>query len=54
MKRRGRPFNHTPECVERQAVFREQLREMKMLSADEAATCDGACRWSCLSVAWHK
>ena len=36
VKRRGRPFNHTPECAERQAVFREQLREMKMLSADEA------------------
>ena len=26
MKRRGRPYNHTPECSERQAFFREQLR----------------------------
>ena len=31
--RRGRPYNHTPGCAERQAVFREQLR---MLSAAEA------------------
>ena len=37
VKRRDRPFNHTPaECAEKQAVFREGLREMKMLSADEA------------------
>ena len=36
MNRRGRPVNHTPECAERQAVFRNRLREMKMLSADEA------------------
>ena len=26
VKRRGRPYNHTPECLERQAVSREQLR----------------------------
>ena len=25
-KRRGRPYNHTPDCWEKQAVFREQLR----------------------------
>ena len=36
VKPQGRPFNHTPECSEKQAVFRERLREMKMLSADEA------------------
>ena len=36
VKRRGRPYNHTPECAQRQAVFREQLLEMKMLSAGEA------------------
>ena len=28
MKRRGRPFNHNLDCAERQAVFRERLREM--------------------------
>ena len=33
-KRRGRPFNHTPECKERQADFRARLREMKMLPSD--------------------
>ena len=32
----------TPECAEKQAVFLERLREMKMLSADEAPR-DGAC-----------
>ena len=36
VKRRGRPFNHTPECAEKQAVFRERLRKVKILSADEA------------------
>ena len=36
VKRRGRPYNHTPECSERQAIFREQLRQKKMLSAGEA------------------
>ena len=35
MKRRGRPFNHSPEFSTRQSDFRERLREMKMLSADE-------------------
>ena len=35
VKRRGRPFNHTAECAAKQADFRERLREMKMLSADE-------------------
>ena len=35
MKRRGRPFNHTAECAAKQADFRQRLREMKMLSADE-------------------
>ena len=34
VKRRGRPFNHTPECNERQADFRARLREMKMLASD--------------------
>ena len=34
-KRRGRPFNHTPECYERQADFRARLREVKMLSEDD-------------------
>ena len=36
IKCRGRLFNHTPECAERKAVFRERLRELKMWSADEA------------------
>ena len=35
MKRRGIPFNDTPECAEKKGVFRERLREMKMLSADQ-------------------
>ena len=35
VKRRGRPFNHTAECAAKQADFRERLREMKMLSADD-------------------
>ena len=34
VKRRGRPFDHTPECIERQADFRARHREMKMLPAD--------------------
>ena len=34
VKRRDRPFNHTPECNERQADFRARLREMKMLPSD--------------------
>ena len=34
VKRRGRPFNHTPECNEKQADFRARLREMKMLPLD--------------------
>ena len=34
VRRRGRPFNHTPECNGRQADFRARLREMKMLPAD--------------------
>ena len=33
VKRRGRPFNHTPQCAERHSGFCEQLR---MLSAGEA------------------
>ena len=35
VKRRGRQFNHTAECAAKQADFRERLREMKMLSADD-------------------
>ena len=35
VKRRGIPFNDTPECAEKKGVFRERLREMKMLSADQ-------------------
>ena len=35
VKRQGRPFNHTAECAAKQADFRERLREMKMLSADD-------------------
>ena len=31
VKRRGKPFNHTPECDEKQADFRARLRKMKML-----------------------
>ena len=34
VKRRGRPFNHTPACNERQADSRARLREMKMLPFD--------------------
>ena len=36
VKRRGRPFNHTAECAAKQADFRERLREMNMLSADDS------------------
>ena len=35
VKRRGRPFKHTAECAAKQSDFRERLREMKVLSADE-------------------
>ena len=31
VKRRGRPFNHTPECLERQAVFRASNFERHLL-----------------------
>ena len=34
MKRRDRPFNHTPECNEKQADFRARLRKMEMLPLD--------------------
>ena len=34
VKRRDRPFNHTPECNEKQADFRARLRKMKMLPLD--------------------
>ena len=34
MKRRGRPFNHTPECNERQADFRARIRKIKILPLD--------------------
>ena len=54
VKRRGIPFNDTPECAEKKGVFRERLREMKMLSADQNPHVMGACRWSCPSLAWHK
>ena len=36
--RRGRPFHHGPECLTRQADFRERLREVNMLPAAEAST----------------
>ena len=38
VKRRDRSFNHTTEGNERQADFRARLREMKMLSAGDAAS----------------
>ena len=31
VKRRDRPFNHKPECQEKQADFRARLRKMEML-----------------------
>ena len=36
VSRRGRPFNHSPECPTRQADFQEQLRDVKRQPADEA------------------
>ena len=38
VKRRNRPFNHAPECDERQADFRARLREKKVLSAGDASS----------------
>ena len=38
MKRRGRSFNDTLECKEKQADFRARLRKMKMLPLDDASS----------------
>ena len=37
VKRCGRPFNHTPECNERQADFRARHGKMKMLASNETS-----------------